>query len=219
MPYNGGLRFTSLKLAINFMSLAQESIVSIQSVCVYCGSSNHVDDSYKKLAHEVGTALARRGLRVVYGGGHVGLMGTMADAALAAGGKVIGIIPEHIRAREVQHKNLTELHVVDSIHTRKRMMVDYSDAFIILPGGFGTLDEAFEVLTWKQLGLHSKPIIIHNVDGFWTPLVALIETIISTGFAPQGMQKFYHVTTNTAELIAALDAPSEEMMDPATKWI
>jgi uncharacterized protein (TIGR00730 family) len=201
------------------MPFDQEATVPIQSVCVYCGSSNRVDEVYKNLAREVGTALAQHGLQIIYGGGHVGLMGMVADSALKAGGKVVGIIPEHIRAREVQHTSLTELHVVDNMHTRKRMMVERADAFIILPGGFGTLDEAFEILTWKQLGLHNKPIIIHNVNGFWDPLLVLIDHLIASGFAQSSNRTFYSVTSTIDELFTALSAPAGVVIDPATKWI
>ena len=195
--------------------------LNIQSVCVYCGSSSHVDEAYKQTAVDVGTALAKHKLRVVYGGGHVGLMGLLADSALAAGGEVVGIIPEHIRAREVQHIGLTDLIVVSSMHARKSMMVERADAFVVLPGGFGTLDETFEILTWKQLGLHNKPIIIYNQGGFWTPLLGLIDHITSTGFAPHSTKdhaQFYTVANNLAELFTALALPREPMMDPATKW-
>src|SRR6202042_3527823 len=120
---------------------------------------------------------------LVYGGGHVGLMGIVADTALQNGAEVIGIIPEHIRAQEVQHHGLTELHVVPDMHTRKRMMVERADAFIILPGGLGTLDETFEIITWKKLKLHSKPIIILNQHGYWDEMLALIDKMIADGFA------------------------------------
>ena len=178
----------------------------IKSVCVYCGSSNKVDERYKNTARAVGTALAQQKYRVVYGGGHVGLMGLMADAALKAGGEIIGIIPEHIRAREVQHTGLTELHVVDSMHTRKQMMWEKSDSFVILPGGFGTLDETFEILTWRQLGLHEKPVIIYNEHGFWTPLLGLIDHMLASGFVPPSNRLFYTIANTPEELLAQLAA-------------
>lgn len=192
--------------------------MTIHSVCVYCGSSNHVDDVYKKLAVDVGTALAQHKKRIVYGGGHVGLMGLVADSALKAGGEVIGIIPEHIRAHEVQHKGLTELHVVDSMHTRKNLMAEKADAFVVLPGGFGTLDEAFEVLTWKQLALHNKPIIIFNVNGFWDPLIKLIDHMIEQGFAPKNNYLIFKTVTNMEELFTALSTPSGDTLSPDAKW-
>lgn len=192
--------------------------MTVQSVCVYCGSSNRVDDVYKNIAREIGTTLAQRKIRLVYGGGHVGLMGIVADAALAAGGEVVGIIPEHIRAHEVQHKGLTELFVVDTMHTRKNMMVEKSDAFLVLPGGFGTLDEMFEVLTWKQLALHNKPVLIYNALGFWNPLLALINHVIDTGFAPKTNHLIYKSVSNVDEMITALSAPAGEGFDPLSKW-
>ncbi len=200
------------------MPYDQDIAVSIQSVCVYCGSSSRVEEFHKQTAKEVGTALAAHKMRVIYGGGHVGLMGLLADSALAAGGEVVGIIPEHISSREIQHKNLTELLVVDSMHTRKSLMVEHADAFVILPGGFGTLDETFEILTWRQLGLHNKPIIIYNQNGFWNPLLALIDHVVATGFAPKDNQRLFRVATNIDELFAALAVPTGPTMDPATKW-
>src|ERR1700733_1329963 len=153
----------------------------IKSVCVYCGSAHGLSERYAKTAAAASTAIAKQKMDIVYGGGHVGLMGIVADAALAAGAKVIGIIPEHIRAKEVQHTGITKLHVVPDMHTRKRMMVEQSDAFVVLPGGFGTLDEAIEIITWKKLGLHDKPIIIFNEQGFWDSLLALIKHTVDTG--------------------------------------
>ena len=146
-----------------------------------------------------------RGARVIYGGGHVGLMGIVADTALKAGGQVIGIIPEHIRAQEVQHNGLTELHVVPDMHTRKRMMVERADAFIILPGGYGTLDELFEILTWKKLQLHSKPVILFNQDGYWDDMLALIDKIIGDGFAQPKDRALLTVLNRVEDVFAALD--------------
>lgn len=203
------------------MPFSQDSALPVHSVCVYCGSSSHVDDSYKKIAEDVGAALAEHNLRVIYGGGHVGLMGVLADAALKAGGEVIGIIPEHIRAMEVQHTRLTELVVVDSMHIRKRMMFDRADAFVVLPGGFGTLDETFEVMTWKHIGLHNKPIVIYNHLDFWNPLLTLMNHVMISGFAPQSnadRTRLYRIANNIEELFAALAAPAGPIMDPAMKW-
>jgi len=182
--------------------------LSFSSVCVYCGSSSLVAQSFKTSAHDIGTELAQRGVRVVYGGGHVGLMGIVADSALKAGGTVVGIIPEHIRAQEVQHKGLTELHVVPDMHTRKRMMVERSDAFVILPGGLGTLDEAFEILTWKKLKLHNKPIIIFNQDGYWDTMIALIDKTISEGFSQPADRVLFKVATSVEGVFALLDEPA-----------
>lgn len=192
--------------------------MSVQSVCVYCGSSNRVDGIYLESAKAVGESLARQGLTLIYGGGHVGLMGTVADSALKAGGKVIGIIPEHIRAHEIQHTGLTELLVVDSMHVRKSLMVEKADAFVVMPGGFGTLDEAFEILTWKQLSLHNKPILIYNVNGFWDPLLKLIEHMIASGFAPKDNADIFKIVTTPSEMMAALAQPLGHSFIPDAKW-
>jgi uncharacterized protein (TIGR00730 family) len=182
--------------------------VTLSSVCVYCGSANAVAQKFKDSAQAVGSELARRGSRVVYGGGHVGLMGIVADSALKAGGTVIGIIPEHIRSQEIQHTGVTELHVVPDMHTRKRMMVERADAFVILPGGLGTLDEAFEILTWKKLKLHSKPIIIFNQDGYWDAMLSLIDQTISEGFSQPADRVLFTVVRDVEELFVALDQPT-----------
>ncbi len=178
---------------------------SLSSVCVYCGASSRVADVYKEAAHALGDGLARRGIRMVYGGGRVGLMGIAADAAIAAGGEVVGIIPEHIQSAEIEHTGLTELHVVDSMHTRKRMMVERSDAFVVLPGGLGTLDEAFEILTWKQLQLHDKPIVIADVDGYWRPLLGLIDHMVAQGFARIDRSALYSVADHIDAVFEALE--------------
>ena len=178
--------------------------MSISTVCIYCGSSNNVAEAYKTTAFDASTAIAQAGLNVVYGGGHVGLMGIIADAALKAGAKVTGIIPEHIRAMEVQHTGLTKLHVVPDMHTRKRMMVESSDAFLILPGGLGTLDEVFEILTWKKLKLHNKPIIIFNQDGYWDTFLALIDQTIKEGFAFTSDRALFKVVTTIPEMLEVI---------------
>ncbi len=148
-------------------------MTELRALCVYCGSSNGVAATHLEAAAELGRLAARRGIEIVFGGGHVGLMGALADGALAEGGRVTGVIPEHLKAREVGHRGLSELVVVESMHSRKRRMFELSDAFCALPGGLGTLDETFEMITWKQLGLHDKPIVLVNLDGFWDPLLAL----------------------------------------------
>ncbi|KAA0683561.1 TIGR00730 family Rossman fold protein [Roseomonas genomospecies 6] len=187
------------------------------SVCVYCGSSSRVADVHKDAAHMLGDGLARRGIRLVYGGGRVGLMGIAADAALAAGGDVVGIIPEHIQAAEIEHTGLTELHVVDSMHTRKRMMVDRSDAFVVLPGGLGTLDEAFEILTWKQLGLHDKPVLIVDVDGYWRPLLGLVDHMVAQGFTQPAHRALFTVVDDVDGVFAALAHEPEPAMKIPTQ--
>lgn len=194
-------------------------MTEIKSVCVYCGSSARVDQAYKDAAVELGRAIAAKNWSVVYGGGRVGLMGLVADSALEAGAKVVGIIPQHIQAREIEHTDLTELHVVDSMHIRKQMMVDRGDAFVILAGGLGTLDEFFEILTWKQLGLHDKPVVMVNINGYWTKMIEAIRHIADEKFMrPEDMGMFQVVDT-VAEVAAAIERAPHERFDPSTKWI
>jgi uncharacterized protein (TIGR00730 family) len=177
---------------------------SIRSVCVYCGSSLGESQVYTAQAQILGRLLAENGIRLVYGGGRIGLMGVVAEATLAAGGEVVGIIPHHLHDWEVGHTGLTELHVVDSMHTRKRMMVEMSDAFIALPGGLGTLDEFFEIVTWRQLKLHDKPVIVLNTEDYWRPLLALIETVVERGFARRTSTNLYAVVEDAEAALALL---------------
>jgi uncharacterized protein (TIGR00730 family) len=156
----------------------------MQRICVFCGSNPGTKETYGAAAGTMGRLLAERGIDMVYGGANRGLMGIAADAALDAGGTVIGVIPEALVAWEVAHDGLTELHVVDSMHTRKQMMADLSDGFIALPGGFGTFEEFCEILTWAQLGIHTKPCGILNVDGYYDPLMALFDRAVEDGFLP-----------------------------------
>ena len=160
-------------------------------------------------AVELGREAARRGLAIVFGGGNVGLMGALADGVLAEGGEVTGVIPEHLRAKEVAHNGLSDLIVVDSMHTRKRKMFDLSDAFCVLPGGMGTLDETFEILTWRQLGLHDKPIIVVNVDGFWGPFLKLFEHQVEAGYIRPPDTRLFRVVERVASVFDALaEAPA-----------
>src|SRR5258708_33212924 len=145
----------------------------IRSVCVYCGSAGAVDERYRAAADELGRSVAAAGIKLVFGGGRIGLMGIAADAALAAGGHVTGVIPASLRDAEVAHSGLSELVVVATMHDRKRVMAERADAFAVLPGGIGTLDETFEILTWRQLGLHDKPIFLVDIGGGWSPFPAL----------------------------------------------
>jgi uncharacterized protein (TIGR00730 family) len=157
--------------------------LSLTSLCVFCGSNPGHDPRFAQAASALGALLARRGTSVVYGGGHTGLMGALADGALAEGGSVIGVIPEGLAERELAHRGLTEQHVVTTMHERKAMMARLSDAFLAMPGGLGTLDELFEVWTWAQLGFHKKPIGLLDVDGFFRPLIELTKKITAAGFA------------------------------------
>ena len=154
----------------------------MRSVCVYCGSNAGSRPVYAERAAELGKRLAADGLAVVYGGGNVGLMGIVADAALAAGGDVIGVIPDQLVGWEVAHRGVTRLEVVANMHERKARMFDLSDAFVALPGGFGTMDEMFEMLTWRQLGLGDKPCAFLDVDGFYAPLVAMMDRMVAERF-------------------------------------
>jgi uncharacterized protein (TIGR00730 family) len=177
-----------------------------KSLCVYCGSSNAVAPKYLAAAFELGRQMGRAGIKLVYGGGRVGLMGRVADGVLSEGGRVIGIIPQHLHEREVAHDDVTELLVVDSMHERKRLMAEHADAFAILPGGFGTLDEMFEIVTWRQLGLHDKPILLVDVDDYWAPLEIMIERIVSEGFAPEGLNKLFDRVESVDAVLPALEA-------------
>ena len=191
---------------------------TVKSVCVYCGSSGQVDEIFKQSATALGKIFAEAGIRVVFGGGRVGLMGLVSDAAMMHGGTVIGIIPEHIAEKEIAHSGLTELHVVESMHERKQMMVDRADAFVILPGGLGTMDEFFEILTWWQLGLHDKPIVIANIDGYWTPLLALIDNIIDHKFARQSDREYLSVVDRVEDILDALQRTPRGKIDVEPKW-
>jgi uncharacterized protein (TIGR00730 family) len=177
---------------------------NIRRLCVYCGSSGAVDERYREAARELGAGLATAGIGLVYGGGRVGLMGLLADAVLAAGGDVTGIIPTRLRDAELAHTGVTELVVVDSMHDRKRLMAEKADAFAILPGGIGTLDEFFEIVSWRQLSLHDKPILLVDIGDYWAPLRALLDHIVVNGFARPQTWGFVHVVPSVSALMAAL---------------
>jgi uncharacterized protein (TIGR00730 family) len=170
-------------------------------VCVFCGSSAGTRSEYLEAARSLGEELARRGVGLVYGGASVGLMGAVADAVLAGGGEAIGVIPRRLVDRELAHATLTELHVVESMHARKALMAELSDAFVILPGGAGTLDEFFEALTWRQLGLHSKPLALLDVDGFFDPLLALTDHLVEEGFVLPAFREVLLVERDPAALL------------------
>ncbi|WP_294306834.1 TIGR00730 family Rossman fold protein [uncultured Chryseobacterium sp.] len=154
----------------------------MKSITVFCGSSFGSDDIYKEQATLLGQTLARQGIRLVYGGADVGLMGAVADGALNSNGKVIGVLPHFLQSKEIAHKQLTELILVETMHERKTKMNDLCDGVIVLPGGYGTLEEFFEMITWAQLGLHQKPIGILNIDGFYDDLIRMVQTMVDKGF-------------------------------------
>jgi uncharacterized protein (TIGR00730 family) len=176
----------------------------IRRLCVYCGSSGAVDEQYREAAGELGGRLAAAGIGLVYGGGRLGLMGLLADAVLVAGGDVTGIIPRRLVDAELAHTGVTELVVVDSMHDRKRLMAEKADAFAILPGGIGTLDEFFEIVSWRQLSLHDKPILLVDIGDYWAPLRALLDHIVVNGFARPQTRGFVHVVPSVSALMAAL---------------
>jgi uncharacterized protein (TIGR00730 family) len=153
-----------------------------RSVCVFCGSAPGARPSYSAAARELGTAFAHRGITLVYGGGKLGLMGIVADATLAAGGRVIGVIPRMLIEREVAHPKLTQQHVVTTMHERKTLMAEISDGFVGLPGGMGTFDELVEIITWAQLGLHAKPVILANIENYFAPLYAMLDYAVTEKF-------------------------------------
>lgn len=191
-------------------------MVAIASLCVFCGSSTPSDTRYRDTARALGTLVASRGIGLVYGGGRVGLMGALADAALAAGGRVVGVIPTGLFSREIAHTELTELRKVGSMHERKQLMYDLADGFVALPGGLGTLEELAEVTTWSQLGLHAKPVVLLDVDGFWDPLVAQLDRMVAVGLLKPSNRLLIQRACSPEDAMAALASarpPSEE------KWI
>jgi uncharacterized protein (TIGR00730 family) len=193
--------------------------LTVKAVCVYCGSSANVSEIYRLAATRLGVLLAENGLKLVYGGGKSGLMGLVAEGVLKGGGEAYGVIPHHIANREISHTGLTELHLVDTMHERKQMMVDLADAFVILPGGLGTLDEFFEIMTWRQLALHDKPIVVVNIEGYWSPLLTLIDRLIDQGFARESDRQMLQVVDSVEDVPAALETAPRERIDPQTKWI
>jgi len=179
-------------------------MTKINSICVYCGSSSDTRDTHRQAATEFGTLLAAEGISLIFGGGRVGLMGLAADAALKGGGRVVGIIPEFLVAREVGHAACTELYTTTTMHERKQRMAELSDAFVILPGGLGTLDEMFEIVTWRQLSLHGKPIIVANVDGYWDPLEKLLENMTAENYVPGGHANLITFVSRIEEILPIL---------------
>lgn len=188
----------------------------MKSICVFCGSRSGNNPAYTEAAEALGRTLARNGITLVYGGGHVGLMGVVADAALEAGGEVVGVMPKALVEREISHDTLTKLHVVGSMHERKALMAELSEGFIALPGGAGTLEEFFEVLTWAQLGEHQKPCGLLNVAGYYDPLLTVFDHMVERGFVSPEHRKLVLVETGPAAMLDAFACYS-----PPTyiKWI
>jgi hypothetical protein len=178
----------------------------IRRLCVYCGSAGAVDERYRAAARDLGEALAEAGIDLVFGGGRIGLMGILADAVLAKGGRVVGIIPALLRDAELAHPGASELVIVAGMHERKRQMAERADAFAVLPGGIGTLDETFEIVTWRHLGLHDKAIFVIDVAGYWQPLRALLDHLVGSGFAAPLIPRLLTVVPDVAALMTALAA-------------
>ncbi len=177
---------------------------NIRSVAVFCGSRVGHDPAWRAGAEALGRGLASYGIRLVYGGGRVGLMGAVADGALAAGGAVTGIIPDFLRAREVAHPGVPDLLVTDTMHSRKALMAEHADAFVTLPGGLGTLDETIEIITWRQLGLHDRPVLIANLNGWATGLINLLNEFVTDGFADPSARALYEVLPDVPAILRRL---------------
>lgn len=188
----------------------------LKRVCVFAGSSPGNDPRFLDAARELGAALAQRGVELVYGGANVGLMGAMANAVLEGGGHVIGVIPRHLLDFEVAHTGIPDLRIVESMHDRKALMAELSDAFVALPGGFGTLEETFEVLTWRQLGLHQKPVVILNAGGYFDALVAFLEHMVKRRLLSPENHALLSVETSIEEMFAALE---REATEGGGKWL
>lgn len=190
----------------------------VRSIGVFCGSSSRVAEAHREAARELGREIAARGLRLVYGGGDIGLMGLLADAALAAGGEVVGVIPRFLVDLEVAHHGLSELVVVETMHDRKREMAERSDAFVVLPGGFGTLDESIEIVTWRQLRLHEKPVVLLDVAGYWRPLLDLVDHMIREGFAHEEHRTLLALADTVDAAIATASRPVPRPAGADLKW-
>ena len=180
-------------------------MAQVKSVCVYCGSRFGNDPAYAENAERLGRLLARRGLRLVFGAGRLGLMGVVARAALEAGGEVVGIIPAHLQRTEVAIEGLTELVITGNMHERKMLMFERSDAFVTLPGGIGTLDETIEMISWRQLMLHAKPLALVDVNGYWQPFISMLDAVIAGGFASESLRDFYAVVRDVEQVPDVLE--------------
>jgi uncharacterized protein (TIGR00730 family) len=179
--------------------------MDIRSICVYCSSSSAKDAAVEQEIRKFGAEIARRGIALVYGGSSKGLMGAIADEVLAGGGKVIGVVPKALQGREAAHKGLTELRVTATMHEREQMLFDLADAFVAFPGGFGTLEEIIEMLTWKQLGIHGKPIVFANIGGYFDPVLAQFDAAIRNGYARSEDRILYTVADSTKAILTMLE--------------
>jgi len=193
-------------------------MTEIRSVCVFCGSREGNDPAYREAAMRLGRLIGERGVRLIYGGGSIGLMGVIADAALAAGGEVIGVIPAFLRDLELAHDGCDEMVVTDSMHSRKQKMAELSDAFAILPGGLGTLDEAFEIITWKQLRLHDKPIVVVNLDDYWRPLQHLVDQITRNSYMHPTDAPLFRMVDRVEDILPLLREAPAARQPLDSKW-
>jgi uncharacterized protein (TIGR00730 family) len=184
------------------------------SLCVYCGSRLGADAAYEAAARDVGTQIGQRGWQLIYGGGNAGLMGAVANATLAAGASVVGVIPQSLMERELGHPGLSELHVVNTMHERKQLMAERADAFLALPGGIGTFEELFEVWTWRQLGYHDKPVGLLNVGGYYDRLLAFMAQAVTDGFVPPTQQQLLQVANDPTELLDRLAEQAAQATAP-----
>lgn len=179
-------------------------MTSPKSLCIFCGAQNAVDKQYLEMGAVMGRMLAERDIKMVYGGGDCGVMGAVANACMKSGGHVTGVFPIALRNIENEHENLSEIVIVGNMHERKKLMFDLSEGFVVLPGGFGTLDEMFEILTWRQLQIHEKPVVIVNYGGYWTPLINLMDNIVRTRFARIETASFYQVVDTPEQVFSVL---------------
>jgi uncharacterized protein (TIGR00730 family) len=186
------------------------------SICVYCGSNPGFDPAFRAAAISLGTEIGVRGKRLVYGGSHMGMMGLLADSVLAAGGHVTGVMPGILVEKEAAHRGLSDLRTVDSMHERKMLMADLADGFVSLPGGYGTLDETFEIVTWSQLGLHTKPVVLWNISGFYDPLFAFLDGIVTAGLLRPQHRALMRKAGSLDEVFAKLAEPVES---GGGKWL
>ncbi len=188
----------------------------MKSLLVYCGANPGINPIYKETAVELGKEMVKRGMRLIYGGGSLGLMGTIADSVLKEGGEVIGIIPDFLDKMEVGHPNLTEIHIVETMHERKALMEKLCDGILTLPGGYGSMDELFEILSWAQLGLHTKPVGALNVNGFYTHMVAQLDHMVQEGFLKQANRDIIQVAGSLDDLFTKME---NFIPQPAFKWL
>ncbi len=194
-------------------------MADIKSLCIYCGSRDGLGTGYARLAREIGRIMAERKIRIIYGGGSVGTMGHLARSALAAGGEVVGVIPTALDDTEIAFEGCTELHVVSNMHKRKKMMFDLADAILVLPGGIGTLEEMIEVLTWRQLRMHEKPIVLLNTGGFWKPLLLMIQQMVNQEFAGKEVSEMFSIVNEAEEIMPLLDAAEDPWLDSESDLI